>query len=81
MTEKQKLLTRYLKCLNTPLTCGLFIVGCMETEEMIMEMFQYIADHREAEYHELYIFACELASKYGILDDCEEEFEDDTIKS
>ena len=56
MTESQKLLARYLIDLKTPMTCGLFIVGCMETEEMIMEMFKYIVEHPEAEYHELYLF-------------------------
>ena len=81
MTEDQNLLARYLIDLKAPMTCGLFIVGCMETEEMIMEMFKYIVDHPEAEYHELYLFACKLASKYGILDDCKKESEDDTVES
>ena len=67
MTENQKLLARYLIDLKTPMTCGLFIVGCLQTDEMVMEMFQYIADHPEAEYQELYSFACKIATREGVL--------------
>ena len=69
MTEAQKLLTRYLKCLNTPMTCGLFIVGCLDTDELVKEMFQYIADHPEAEYQELYEVTCRIAEREGLLEE------------
>lgn len=67
MTENQKLLARYLIDLKSPMTCGLFIVGCLETDELVMEMFQYIVEHPEADYHELYLVTCRIAEREGIL--------------
>ena len=69
MTENQKLLARYLGCLNTPIICGLFIVGCLDTDELVMEMFQYIADHPKADYQELYEVTCRIAEREGLLED------------
>lgn len=69
MTEDQKLLTRYLVDLNTPIATGLFIVGSLWRDDLVMEMFGYIAEHPEAEYPELYDVACRIAAREGTLDD------------
>lgn len=69
MTEYQKVLTRYLVALDTPIATGLFIVGSLWRDDLVMEMFAYIAEHPEAEYPELYDVACRIAAKEGTLDD------------
>ena len=69
MTEDQKLLTKYLVDLNTPLPDMLFIVGSLWRDDLVMEMFGYIAEHPEAEYPELYDVACRIAAREGTLDD------------
>ncbi len=69
MREDQKLLMRYLIDLKAPWDCTLFIVGCLDTDELIMEMFQYIVEHPDAEYQELYEVTCKIAEREGILED------------
>ena len=72
MTEDQRLLTKYLVDLNTPLTYILSIVGSLWRDDLVMEMFQYIAEHPDAEYPELYSVACKIASREGTLKDSDD---------
>lgn len=43
--------------------------GCLDTDELLMEMFQYIADHPKADYQELYEVTCRIAEREGLLED------------
>lgn len=64
MTYEEKLLTRYL--LRSGMHWGRvgYIVGSMPNTEAIMEMFDYIVNHQEADQAELYSIALKILKKY-----------------
>ena len=65
--DNQELLMRYLIEKGAPMHCTLFIVGTLWKDELIMEIFRYIAEHPDADYHQLYLITCKIAKREGLI--------------
>lgn len=57
MDEDEKLLVRYFAGLGAPPACVMVAVGGLWKHSQRMRMFEYIIEHPDADYNELYMFA------------------------
>lgn len=57
MDEEQKLLMKYMVELGAPMDCAIVTVGSLWKHSQFLQMFEYIIEHPEASYHELYLVA------------------------